>query len=338
MLLPMVKANAYGHDAGWVAKTLLSEKKLRKKLFGFGVATFSEALSLRAALPKESKKIPILVFSDCSPFSKDWVELCSRENFEPVIGELHTLLEFQKFSLQLKTPRLKIPFHVEVNTGMNRLGIPVDSLKLLRLKPRSVFTHFAESENPKSALTQKQIHEFERVIHWKKQNAIDTLIHFANSGAIWNANDYPFFKEMDLVRPGLSLYGIRPFDLAKTNGLKPVMTFRAPVIQLTFLTRGERVGYGGVYQAKKTSGEWIATLGAGYADGVFRALENQDIILGKVSMDLIAVKASKKLKIGDWVPLWGEGIDPYLVAQRARTNPYEITTRIGERVKKVYGK
>lgn len=335
MLLPMIKANAYGHDACWVANVLWKNAKAKKKMYGFGVATFTEAISIRRSLPRDAKKVPILVFSDCAPFSTEWVQLCKRENFEPVLGELHTLLEFQKY-VGTKSSQFKIPFHLEVNTGMNRLGIPVDSLKLLALKPKSVFTHFAESENPSSALTKKQITEFEKVICWKNQNSPETFIHFANSGAIWNARFYRFFKEMDLVRPGLSLYGIRPFSTAKNDGLKPVMTLEAPIIQKTFLEKGDRVGYGGVYQAKKKHGEWVATLGAGYADGITRALGNQDIILGKVSMDLIVVRANAKNKIGDWISIWGEGIDPYQVADRANTIPYELVTRLGERVKRVY--
>ena len=335
LLLPMVKANAYGHDAPWIANVLSANSATKKRMYGFGVATFAEAVELRETLPKTSKKIPILVFSDCAPFSLDWIRLCNRENFEPVIGELHTLLELQRY-LNANTTKIKTPFHVEVNTGMNRLGIPVDSLKLLQIKPKSVFTHFAESENPTSKLTKKQILEFEKVIRWKNQTSPETLIHFANSGAIWNARAYSFFKEMDLVRPGLSLYGIRPYEKAKNEGLRQVMTFQAPVIQKTFLEKGDQVGYGGAYQSKKKHGEWVATLGAGYADGVFRSLANQSNVLGKVSMDLIVVNASSKTKIGDLISLWGEGIDPYEIARRANTIPYEITTRIGERVKKIY--
>lgn len=330
LLLPMVKANAYGHDAAWTANILIKNPAARKKLFALGVATFSEALELRKSVPR---KITILVFSDCAPFSRDWVRLCCERNFEPVISELRTLLEFQKFA---KSQKSSVPFHVEVNTGMNRLGIPVDSLPLLQLQPRSVFTHFAESENPSSTLTKKQVREFKKVIRWKDREFPGTLIHFANSGAIWNSSRYRFFKQMDLVRPGLSLYGIRPFEKAKNDGLRPVMTFQAPVIQKIFLRSGDRVGYGGTFQAKKNAGEWIATLGAGYADGVFRAFSNQDPILGKVSMDLIAVKAATRTKIGDWISLWGNGVDPYAVASRAKTIPYEITTRIGERVKRIY--
>ena len=331
----MVKADAYGHDANWVSNTLWGNQEVRKKLFAFGVATFTEAISIRKTLPANAKRFPIVVFSDCAPFDQDWLSLCEKQNFEPVFSEIRSFLEFQK--IQLSRPeRKRVPFHLEVNTGMNRLGLPFDSLTLVELKPRSVFTHLAESENPKSALTIKQVGLFSQVISWKNERFPKTLIHFANSGAIWNTKHFSFAKEMDLVRPGLSLYGIRPDPRMKNHGLKPVMTFQAPVIQKTLLMNGDRVGYGGTYRSKNRNGEWVATLGAGYADGVFRALANQEQILGKVSMDLLTVKATAKTKIGDWVTLWGKGIDPYLVAGRANTIPYEITTRIGGRVRRVY--
>lgn len=334
-LLPMVKADAYGHDAAWVARTLWSDFRARKMIHGFGVATFEEAVDLREKLPKSSKKIPVIVFSDCAPYSDRWIRLCQTENFEPVLGDLRTFLEFQKRMGSLPESR-RIPYHLEVNTGMNRLGIPVSSLKLVLLKPESVFTHFAESENPGSVLTQKQISRFNQVIQWKNRSFPESRIHFANSGAIWNARHYSFFDEMDLVRPGLSLYGIRPDQKFSNDGLRPVMTFAAPIIQKLFLEKGERVGYGGSYRAKNPKGEWVAALGAGYADGIFRSLANQENVLGMVSMDLITVKSTAKTKVGDWVVLWGEGLDPYLVAGRAKTIPYEITTRIGRRVEKIY--
>jgi len=334
-LLPMVKADAYGHDAVWVSRVLWNDSRARSRLHAFGVATFEEALELRRELPAVSRKIAIMVFSDCAPFSKDWYSLCQKQNLEPVLSEIRTFLEFQKYHLGLPASK-RIRFHVEVNTGMNRLGIPLDSLSLVHSEPASVFTHLAESESPKSPLSVKQLKAFQSVIDWKKRHHPKALIHFANSGAIWNASHFPFYDEMNLVRPGLSLYGVRPYAKAKNEGLKPVMTFEAPVIQKTFLEKGERVGYNGIYRSDKKSGEWVATLAAGYADGVFRSLANQDLILGKVSMDLITVKATARTRIGNWVALWGEGVDPYAIAERANTIPYEITTRLGGRVKRVY--
>lgn len=331
----MVKADAYGHDAKWVSSVLWKNPSVRQKLFAFGVATFSEAFEVRESLPAAAKRLPIVVFSDCAPYSSEWLKWCEQKNFEPVFSEIRSFLEFQK--QQLSKPMSKrVDFHLEVNTGMNRLGVPVDSLGLVRLKPRSVFTHLAESENPESSLTRKQVRLFNQVISWKNQNHPETLIHFANSGAIWNARHYPFFKEMDLVRPGLSLYGIRPDRSFRNDGLKPVMTYQAPVIQKTLLIKGDRVGYGGTYRSTSSQGEWIATLGVGYADGVFRAMANQDRILGKVSMDLITIRATAKTRIGDWITLWGKDVDPYEVADRAATIPYEITTRIGGRVRRIY--
>jgi alanine racemase len=335
LLLPMVKADAYGHDASWVTSVLWKNASVQKKLFAFGVATFREALSIRQSLPSSANVLPIVVFSDCAPFSADWIKSCERNRFEPVFSDVRSFLEFQK--AQTAKPQSKrLPFHIEVNTGMNRLGIPVESLGLVKLNPRSVFTHLAESESPNSELTLGQMRLFDQVISWKNEASPESSIHFANSGAIWNANVFSAFSRMDLVRPGLSLYGIRPDRKSRNDGLQPVMGFQAPVIQKTFLVKGDRVGYGGTYRSASTKGEWVATLGAGYADGVFRAMANQEKIVGKVSMDLITVKASAKTRIGDWITLWGSGIDPYEVADRAGTIPYEITTRIGGRVDRVY--
>lgn len=335
MLLPMVKADAYGHDATWVTSVLWKNPTTRKKLFAFGVATFREALLIRQSLPSGANELPIVVFSDCAPFSSDWIKLCERNRFEPVFTDVRAFLEFQK--VQYAKPQSKrIPFHIEVNTGMNRLGIPVDSLSLVKLNPRSVFTHLAESECPNSDLTLGQMRVFDQVISWKNETTPASAIHFANSGAIWNSKSFSVFSKMNLVRPGLSLYGIRPDRMARNDGLQPVMGFQAPVIQKTFLVKGDRVGYGGTYRSVSAKGEWVATLGAGYADGVFRAMANQEKIVGKVSMDLITVKASAKTRIGDWITLWGAGIDPYEVADRAGTIPYEITTRIGGRVDRIY--
>ncbi len=331
----MVKADAYGHDAVWVSKVLWEDDFSRKKIEAFGVATFDEALILRKQLPAGSKKIPIMIFSDCAPFHPEWYTVCQNLNLEPVLSEIKIWANFEKYHLSQPVDR-RIQFHIELNTGMNRLGMPMDSLSILKTPPKSVFTHLAESESPKSDLSLLQVKQIQQMMDWKNSHHPKSLIHFANSGAIWNSSKFSFFKAMDLVRPGLSLYGIRPFKRAKNDGLRPVMTFEAPVIQKTFLEKGDRVGYNGLYRSSKKTGEWVATLAAGYADGVFRSLANQDQILGKVSMDLITVRAKEKTQIGEWFSLWGEGVDPYQIAERAGTIPYEITTRLGGRVKRVY--
>ncbi len=333
-LLPMVKANAYGHGAEFAAETYLKEKNLH----GFGVATFSEGVSLRAAL--KNKRIPILVFSDCAPWTSDRMALCLKYRLEPVLSEILSLLSFQN-----EKREREVTAHIEVNTGMNRLGIPPESLPLIRFQPKSIFTHLADADNPKSALTRLQINAFTEVVSYAKKRYPRALLHFANSAAIWNASAYPISKEMDLARPGLSLYGVRPFAKAKSDGLQRAMHFHAPIINRIYLNPDDRVGYGGTYVCKKQAGEWIGIIAAGYADGLFRSLSSKGIaihgkkklnLIGRVSMDLSAVQAHAKMLIGDEVELWGDGIDPYLQANLAGTIPYELTTRIGERVEKIY--
>jgi alanine racemase len=150
---------------------------------------------------------------------------------------------------------------------------------------------------------------------------------------------------MDLARPGLSLYGVRPFESARNEGLRRVMRFTTRVINRIFLEQGDQVGYGGTYQCKNPKGEWIGVLGGGYADGVFRSLGNQGVAYhgskklrfkGRVSMDLSSIEGYSRMKIGDEIELWGDRVDPYEQSMLAGTIPYEITTRIGSRVERKY--
>lgn len=334
-VIPMVKADAYGHGAAWTAKTLAGNPRTRKMLYAFGVATFREAIELRRAGIKNR----IMVFSDCAPWTADKASLCRREKLEPVLSELLSLLEFQKSSA-----RSDIDAHIEVNTGMNRLGIPADSLALVKFIPRSVFTHLADADHPSSKLTRLQIKNFESVVRTVKARYPRADLHFANSSTLWNAKHYPLLQQMTVIRPGLSLYGIRPFEEAQDRGLKRVMRFSLPVLNRLYLESGDQVGYGGTYTCRKKSGEWVSVLAGGYADGVFRSLGNAGLgvwgkkklsFLGRVSMDLCAVQGDSRMKIGDEVILWGDEVDPYDQSGRAGTIPYEITTRIGKRTDRI---
>jgi alanine racemase len=341
-LLPMIKANAYGHGSVYAAESYLSSPAARRRLFGFGVATFQEAIEIRLAIQATSfgQSIPIIVFSDCAPWTAEHLALCRQYKLEPVFSEILSLLEFQR-----QRGSHELPVHIEVNTGMNRMGIPIDSLPLVKVIPKSIFTHLADADEPRSKLTQLQMKKYEEVVKWARAKYPRTLFHFANSSAIWNAKHFPLMKEMSLARPGLSLYGIRPFQSAKDDGLKRVMTVRAPILNRIYLEHGDQVGYGGTYTCRKKGGEWVAVIGAGYADGVFRSLSSQGVaiygkkklnFIGRVSMDLSAVQGVAGMQVGEEVILWGNEIDPYVQAKLAGTIPYELTTRIGERVNRSY--
>jgi alanine racemase len=333
-MLPMVKADAYGHGAVYAAKALLKEKKLH----GFGVATLREAVELRAGLG--SARVPIWVFSDCAPFGREQLDACVRYGLEPVFSEITSLLQFQGMS-----GFRKITAHVEVNTGMNRLGIPLESLSLIRFEPGSVFTHLADAENPGSTLTRRQLIAYSGVVSRCRALFSRTMYHFANSAAIWNRPRMTGFDEMSLVRPGLSLYGIRPFGSAREDGLQRVMRLSTRILNRIYLEKGDRVGYGGTYQCRKTAGEWVAVVGGGYADGIFRSVSNRGVAYlgskklrfrGRVSMDLSAIEGLPRMRIGDELELWGPRVDPYEQAGLAGTIPYEWTTRVGPRVERIF--
>jgi alanine racemase len=332
-LIPMVKADAYGHGIEFSGKVLRHEKNLHS----FGVATLLEGKQLRESL---GGRVPIIVFSDAAPWTRERADLCLKFNLEPVFSEITSLLEFQAD----RSSRF-IQAHVEFNTGMNRLGVPPESINLIRFYPKSAFTHLLDADAPDSGNTKRQIKVFSGLVPALRNRFPKALLHFANSSAIWNHRSYPLMKEMDLARPGLSLYGVRPFADAREDGLRRVMKFSARVMNRIFLKPGDRVGYGGTYQCRNPKGEWIGILGAGYADGVFRALGNQGVAYhgsrklrfrGRVSMDLSAVEGHPRLQIGDEVELWGDRVDPYEQAILAGTIPYEITARIGHRVERVY--
>jgi alanine racemase len=333
-LLPMLKANAYGHGSVYTAKSLFDEKDL----YGFGVASFAEGIELRNGLGQPN--LPIIVFSDAAPWTETAARMCVQYKLEPVLSEISSVLTFQSQKLPGS-----VHAHIEVNTGMNRLGISPSELTEIKIKPASVFTHLADAEAPSSALSKKQMKSFGDIVTIARARFPETLLHFANSSAIWNAKQYPLSKDMHLARPGLSLYGIRPYAKVRADGLRRAMRFTAPIVQKIFLKPGDRVGYGGTYQCKNPRGEWIAILGVGYADGLFRSLGGNGIatfekkkfyLRGRVSMDLAAMSATEAMKIGDQVELWGDSIDPYMQASLAGTIPYELTTRIGERIERVY--
>jgi alanine racemase len=333
-LIPMIKADAYGHGAIFAGRILAREKNT----YALGVATLREGMALRENLRNSS--IPVIVFSDSAPWTPEHSQICIRYKLEPVFSEITSLLSFQA-----DRSSRRIQAHVEFNTGMNRLGIPPDSASLIRFYPKTAFTHLAEAESPYAKRTRLQLRRFESVIAGIKSRFPATLLHFANSSAIWNHRSYPLLKNMDLARPGLSLYGIRPFEAAKDRGLERVMRFTARVIQRIFLEPGDEVGYGGTYRCRNPKGEWLAVVAGGYADGVFRSLGNQGVAYhgskklrfrGRVSMDLSAVEGYPRMKIGDEIELWGDRVDPYEQSGLAGTIPYEITTRIGGRVERNY--
>lgn len=355
-LLPMVKADGYGHGAAWVAGELAH----LPEVYGFGVATLEEGITLRRALGKKSR---IVVFSGSSPWTEEKGACCEKFGLTPVISHEH---DWEDFFRQGWAER--VPYELKFNTGMNRLGIPLSlapkigrSLRAAPMiaHPSGVFSHLAIGEDPRAPLSRRQLERFV----WLKGELSGLLpraqFHLANSAAIWGHKEWGLKDLTDGVRPGLSLYGIPPWEGAPERGLEPVLTLRASVVSVHRLKPGESMGYGAQFtvpskgpQAKPV---FAAVLAAGYADGVSRRMSgevrrNGEIqgggwvwlggearrMLGRVSMDFCAVLASSSTRIGEWAEILGPNVEPWAQARAAGTIPYELLTSVSQRVKRIY--
>lgn len=316
----VVKANAYGHGATEVAKTL--EESGCKK---FAVASVYEAESLR----KNGINGEIAILGLCEDFG-----LAREIAARPLVYDEHTLCLAKKYDAEV---------FVKINTGMNRLGfstIGETASAVKNLRVLGVFTHLSSADGDDATdrrITEAQIKNFmeaELVV----KNEKDVPFYAENSAAL-----IKYGRFFDGARIGIALYGVNPVPGDKTP-LLPVMTFRAAVIAINTVKKGDFIGYSRGYRAKKDMR--VAIISTGYADGLPRALSNKGMIfcngqflkiVGKVSMDSVAVDAGDlDVKIMDEVVVFGDEITVTDVANRADTLPYEILTGVSERVKRVY--
>jgi alanine racemase len=334
-VMAMVKAFAYGSGGAEIAGILQFNN-----VDYLGVAYVDEGIELR----KSGISIPVMVLNtDESSFSS-LVEY----SLQPVIFSFQLLHQFEQF---LKDQGLNnYPVHLEIETGMNRLGFQLSEIDALAnhlqqssfIKVESVFSHLAASEDAKQdEFTNKQAALLQQTVH-KLSSAISYhfLTHVANSAAITR---HPHLQ-MDMVRLGIGLYGV---GIGSTNlSLQPVATLRSTIAQIKKLKTGETVSYnrGGV--VKKDS--VIATVRIGYADGYSRRLSNgagrmwvngqHAPVIGTVCMDMTMIDVSDVpgVEEGDDVIIFGAQLPVQQLAEWAGTIPYEIMTSISQRVKRVY--
>lgn len=338
-IIPVVKADAYGHGMVAIARTLVH----RGSCHTLAVATLEEAIELRKRIPAG---VSILVLSGFLPHQ---IEAYSRYRLIPVI---HSLFHLKNLAGRKHLPDI----HLKVDTGMNRLGIPLDQmpeaircLEKLGIKLAGVASHFAESESTLSHFADEQLALFEgalRELQSRKLVNTDAKIHIANSGGILRQK----LGITVAVRPGLALYGVSPNPrITHSDDLVPVLEWKTRVLGLKDIKRGETVGYGRTYKAKKR--ERIALLPIGYADGYPRLLSNLGEALihgkrvpvrGRVSMDLTAIDVTTVpgIKEGALVTLIGGSgktqLGAWEVANWAKTIPWEIFCGISPRVPRVY--
>ena len=321
-IMPMVKANGYGLGMIPVARTLEALGP-----WGFGVATVGEGIRLRGA----GVTRPIVVFWPFNPVSLDDY---LAHDLRPAIGNLEGLRTWCERSTR--------PFHVAFDTGMSRTGfrwhdteIICEVRNALGNAPgfEGAFTHFSSSDSA-AETTELQWTRFGEII-----NGLETrppLVHAANSAAAQWGNRY----SGNLCRPGIFLYGGRAGSLDP----EPVATLSAVVLAVRTLRPGDPVSYGGTWHA--TDECEIATIGAGYADGIQRALGNRGRawiagherpIVGRVTMDMTMVAMPRgTARVGDRVILFGGPVGVDEQAERAGTIAYELLTSIGPRVIRRY--
>lgn len=342
-VMAVVKADAYGHGLEIVANAL--ESLGDRKPEYYAVALVEEGVELR----KLKIRQPILVFDTVTDKT---IEKYFKYKLTPNIFSLSHLRILENFIYKNKSQK-KFPVHIEVDTGMNRLGVNHnEAYKFISYVSNhnhfyvdGVYTHFATADERKSNLASLQLMRFTKLISELKEAKVKYgLAHAANSGAVLNYPDSYF----DMIRPGISLYGYYP-SLNTTESVKlyPVLSLITQVGTKKTIQPGETVSYGERFTAKQKTN--IVSLPVGYADGINRNLTNnmKAIIKGKVyrqigtvTMDRIMLDVgSNNVNIGDKVILLGKQKKYQITAwdwsKVLNTIPYEITCAISKRVPRV---
>jgi alanine racemase len=342
-IIAVVKANAYGHGAGHVARAL--EEAGASVL---ACADIEEGAVLRAA----GVTCKILVFGALSVSDLDGLFDC---RLTPTISTPGAARAVQAAAARYKQ---RLRYHLKIDTGMNRLGFRDANLRrtlpeLLaspNLELEAVYTHFATADDPESPLFNEQRVRFERALSVIKELSADSAIsapphvHAANSAALLRDSRVWW----DEVRPGLLLYGIVPPPLAANVAVTPVITLDSRVVAVKGVRAGEGVGYGARFIAERPT--TIAIVPAGYADGLDLRLAGRGAVLirgrrapivGSVCMDMLTADVTGlDVSPGDEVVIIGsqgaERIDVREMAAQIGTIPYEILCRIGSRIERIY--
>lgn len=338
--MAVVKANAYGHGAVRVAKTL------EKKADFFAVAVIEEAIELRDG----GIKNPILILSYTSPYQFE--ALINNE----LIPSIYRYEDAEMLSQEACRLGKTAVIHIAVDTGMSRIGFKdceesADTVKkiseLPNIRIEGIFSHFAcaDAEDKACALGQKK--RFDNFISMLEERGLTIPVkHICNSASII---DFDF--SYDMVRMGISLYGLYPSDEVKKDSvsLTPAMEVVSHIIHIKEIEAGTGVGYGHIYIAPEK--RKIATVCIGYADGFNRAFSNKGYVLingkkapitGKVCMDQIMVDITdiEDAKIGDHVIIMGssngETITAEQLGQMCESFNYEVVCTFLPRVMRLY--
>jgi len=337
-LLVTVKANGYGHGALTVAKFLEGQADY------FALAAMDEAVCLR----QEGICTPMLILGPV--MAADYPRALAHN----VALTVSSLEEAKAVSDCAEQHGKKITVHFALDTGMSRIGFPcteaaakeiAEAARLPGIHPEGLFSHFALADSKDKNYVNLQTENFRRMQHLIGVEF--PICHLYNSAAIVELE-----PEFDMVREGIVLYGLQPsdeVDLSRIGGIRPVMSLRSHVSLVKTLPAGTPISYGCTYVTPHES--VIATVMAGYADGVPRLLSNcgeviirgvKAPIVGRVCMDQFMVDVSHIPGVcaGDTVTIFGNDGDVTItadeVAEKAQTIGYELICGIAPRVPRVY--
>jgi alanine racemase len=331
----VIKADAYGCGAEQVARALRNAGCKT-----FFVATVDEARVVRGAVP--SATIYAL-----NGFFQNTGDAYAKIDCKPVIGDLNELAEWDVFC---RRSGWTGGAAIQIDTGMNRLGLTVAEAQgiIPRISAGDhgitlVMSHLVSGELVNNPTNARQLTTF-REIASLFSNVPASL---SNSSGIYLGPQFQF----DLVRPGAALYGVNPTPEAD-NPMQPVVDLKARIVQIRNVERGETVGYGGTWTARRPTK--LAIIASGYADGYFRAASANDgtrgaevvvagkrcPVAGRVSMDLTAIDITdlpqNAARRGHMVTLIGEGITVDELAHHFGTIGYEVLTSLGSRYARIY--
>jgi len=352
-LMAVVKANGYGHGAVEVAQCALQHGAT-----ALGVARIEEGIRIREA----GIRAPILIFGYTpSPLAADLLEY-------DLTQTVYAFASAQALSQAAVLLGRKIKVHLKVDTGMGRLGLLPQNFKsnnsaavdsnaieetlaiagLMGLELEGVFTHFATADSANKSYAENQINLFTNYLKRLHQAGLNPPVrHAANSAALIDLPQAHF----DMVRPGIAIYGFYPSHEVKKKkaGLKPAMAFKTRIVHLKKVPAGFYVSYGITHKTQKPT--TIATVPAGYADGLNRLLSSRGQmlvhgqrvpIIGRVCMDLtmLDVGGIDNVQVGDEVVIFGQQGNKTLtvdeMAASLNTINYEIVSTITARVPRVY--
>lgn len=330
MVMPMIKANAYGHGVDGVAPFL------EPVVDCFGVAVLEEGIALR----QMGIRKPILVAGGVLP---EQIPLFAEYDLILTGSSLELLDAAEEFA---GAQGRRITVHLKIDTGMERVGVHEyeaqpfieRALRLKHVNVEGIYTHLANAEDADLLHARLQLERFEEVLslYERLSEPRPALRHMANSAAVLQFPESYF----DMVRPGLMTYGVIPAGMTDTVGVAPAAVWRSRVAYAKQTQPGRPVSYGSLWQAEKESR--IVTVPCGYADGYFRRMTNRAEVLvngrrypqvGRICMDQFMVNVGDDpAQVGDEVVLLGDGISAHDLAAWMGTNEYEVLTSIGARV------